>query len=276
MGLDAAFAEEDRGNGFDEAEEVFEDGLAFDVADVEGDLFWEADGVAVTDFEETALAFADLPEAGDAWGDEEAAAVFRGVEGDLAWEWRSGADEGHVSFGDIDQLGEFVDGGFADEAADGSDAGVVFDFEGDAVVFFVEGEEFFEFGFSVDGHAAEFEHAEFFAAEADAGLAEEDWAAVAADEEGDDEEEGGEDDEEEGGSEEVDGAFDEGGEGDGEAPCDAFPRDVEAEAEPACWGGGGEHAAGKPFCQLVVGQHGEAAEVFSVETVAKRDSRPAR
>jgi hypothetical protein len=248
MGSDAAFSEEDSGDGFDEDEEVFEDGLAFDVADVEGDLFGEADGVAVADFEEAALAFTDLPEAGDAWGDEETAAVFRGVESDLAWERRSGADEGHFAFEDIDHLGEFVDGRLADESAYGSDTGVILHFEGDPVIFFVEGEEFLEFGFSVDAHAAEFEHAEFLAAEADAVLAEEDWAAVAADEESDDEEEGGEDDEEDGGGEEVDGAFDEGGEGDGEAPCDAFPCDVEAEAEPACGGGCGEHAAGEPFC----------------------------
>ena len=71
----------------------------------------------------------DLPESGDSgFGGQEAAAVPDAVAFHFVGERRARADERHVTEQDVEELGQLVEAGFAEKAADGGDAGVGCDF----------------------------------------------------------------------------------------------------------------------------------------------------
>jgi len=117
--------------------EVEPEGPVIDVGGVEGDSFLEV-------FD--AVAAGDLPEAGEAGFDAEAAAL--GVFFD-AFDFvdREGAraDEAHFASEDVEELGEFVDAEAPEPGTEVEDAGVVAGFE-DGAVHFVMGGEFFAHG----------------------------------------------------------------------------------------------------------------------------------
>ena len=84
----------------------------------------------------------------------------------------SGSYQAHVTFQDVPELGEFIQGGFSDEFAYAGfvsavgqdfvsdDAGVEVEFEHSAVTHFVLGHEFGFAFFGVHVHASEFIHFE--------------------------------------------------------------------------------------------------------------------
>lgn len=98
-----------------------------DVFEVEGDPFLE-----VLD----AVAPADLPEAGEAGFDAEAAAlrVFLDAVDLVNWQ-RAGADEAHLAFQNVEELWQLVDAQAAQPGTKGEDTGVVADFENGTVHF---------------------------------------------------------------------------------------------------------------------------------------------
>ena len=196
-----AAAAEDGGEGAEEDLEVEPEGPIVDVGEVEGDPFFEV-------FD--AVAAGDLPEAGEAGFDAEAAALgvffdaFDFVNGEGA-----GADEAHFATEDVEELGEFVDAEAAEPGAEGEDAGVVADFEDGAVHFVLDG-EFLSHGFGVGVHGAELPHHEGFAIPSGAFLPEEDGAGgdePNADERNDPE--GDAEDEEDSGADAVESVFEE-------------------------------------------------------------------
>ena len=194
-----AAAAEDGGEGAEEDLEVEPEGPVVDVGEVEGDPFFEV-------FD--AVAAGDLPEAGEAGFDAEAAALgvffdaFDFVDGEGA-----GADEAHFAAEDVEELGEFVDAEAAEPGAEGEDAGVVADFEDGAVHFVLSG-EFLAHGFGVGVHGAEFPHHEGLAIASGAFLAEKDGAGrgEANADEGDDPK-GDAEDEEDSGANAVESVF---------------------------------------------------------------------
>lgn len=200
-----AAAAEDGGEGAEEDLGVEPEGPVVDVGEVEGDPFFEV-------FD--AVAAGDLPEAGEAGFDAEAAAlgVFFDARNFVDGEG-AGADEAHLAPEDVDELGKFVDAESAEPGAEGEDAGVVADFE-DGAVHFVLGGEFFAHGFGVGVHGAELPHHEGFAVATGAFLAEEDGArGDEADADECDDPEGDAQNEEDGGTDAVEGVFEEEGPG---------------------------------------------------------------
>ncbi len=191
-------------DGEEDDSHVEPEAAAVDVLGVVEDPFLEVGGAAVA-------GAGDLPEAGDAGLDGESCVAPAGaelvfLEGAGAW-----ADDGHGAFEDVEELGEFVDVGFSEEAADGSDAGVVGHFELRSVDL-AGGAEFGFEGFGVSDHGSEFHAAEGSSVAAFAAMDEEDGASVV-----------GFDDESDG---EADGEGDgEGGEGEGDVEC-AFEKVV--------------------------------------------------
>ncbi len=118
---------------------------------------------------------ADLPHAGDAGLHGEAALVVIAVLVEFAHRRRSRAYEGHVTFEDIPELGEFIEGGLADEFADPGDTGVVLHFEHEAFHFILL-HELGLAGFCVTVHGAELVHLEAASVLAHAFLGEDDGA----------------------------------------------------------------------------------------------------
>lgn len=93
--------------------------------------------------------------------------------------------DGHVAFQDVQELREFIEADSADEAADGSDAGIVL----------AGGESRYAVFFGIHAHTAEFVDRKYFPVFGKAVLLVEGGAAVSLDEEPDDEHGDGEDDE---------------------------------------------------------------------------------
>ena len=116
----------------------------------------------------------DLPEAGDARADGEAASMPVFVKAFvIPFGEGSGADKAHISFEDVYELGELIQAGFAEEFSDFGDAGIVVDLE-DRALGFVEGFEFSLFLLCSLDHGPEFAEAESPFVEADAVLGEKD------------------------------------------------------------------------------------------------------
>jgi hypothetical protein len=105
-----------------------------------------------------------LSPARDARADVVAAALFLRVEREVFDEEGAGADEAHVSFEDVDDLGQFIDRRGADESADGGESVFV-------------GQEL-ALGVSAVIHRLELDHLEEASMEAGAFLGEEDGATV--------------------------------------------------------------------------------------------------
>jgi len=91
-----------------------------DVAHVELHPFLERNGAPAV----------DLPEARDARPNAEPPAVPVLIKSLIIADWqRPGSYQAHVTFQDVKQLGQFVDTGFSQELANGSQSRVIFDFE---------------------------------------------------------------------------------------------------------------------------------------------------
>ena len=122
-------------------------------------------------------AAAGLPHAGDAGADHVEVFDVRAVFGDFGLDDRPRADEAHFPFEDVEELGQFVEAGLAQEGAALGDARVVLQFEF-CFPFFaglrIACEEFLQFHVGIDAHAAEFVAVEFFAVPADAAVFEDD------------------------------------------------------------------------------------------------------
>src|SRR6516164_10947365 len=74
------------------------------------------------------------------------------------------ADDAHITFEDIEELGKFVETGAAKDAANGSATGIAF-----------YGPARIAFGAMRDGHGSEFVHRKKFAVKAQAVLNEDEW-----------------------------------------------------------------------------------------------------
>ncbi len=175
-----------RGGGDDGAEGIHTLGDAFRQCDFpegeEEDFHVEPDGelAGVAEIPRDALAegevvaTADLGQAGDAGADAHAQGAGDALEGvHLLRNPRAGADEGHIALEDVEQLGEFIERGGAQELAH----------EGGALLIRQE----LAFRIASVGHGAEFDDAEGLAAAADAGLQEEGIAALKEHEQNQDE-----------------------------------------------------------------------------------------
>ena len=105
---------------------------------------------------------------------------------DLPAQRRAGADEAHVALQDVEQLGQLVEAGAAQDVADLGDPGVTGQLEQRARALVV-GLHGGQPGLGVDAHRAELEHPELGVAPADPLLAEQDRTAVLPlDQDGDD------------------------------------------------------------------------------------------
>ena len=80
-----------------------------------------------------------MPEASHPWGDTESASLGVGSqsEGFIGGK-RAGADEAHLAEKDVEELGEFIERGEAEEVADFGDPRIFFDFK-DWATHFVKG-----------------------------------------------------------------------------------------------------------------------------------------
>ncbi len=146
----SAPAQDDGGDGLDQNFEIAKHAAAFDIFDVEPDLLVEGELGAAS----------DLPEAGQAGGNLQTASIFVGVKLDFARQGRPGADEGHIALEDIDQLGQLVEAGAAEDAAEGGDSRVALHFEGAGVDVLVELGELVLEAVGVADHGAELVEAE--------------------------------------------------------------------------------------------------------------------
>ena len=123
------------------------EGPVVNVLQVEADPFFEVDNF---------IAAADLPEAGEAGFDAQAAAMGKVAEPfDFIHREGTLTDEAHIAVQDIQELGEFIEAVFAEEPANGGDAGVVCNLE-DRTAHFVHGFELMFILLGVGYHGAEF------------------------------------------------------------------------------------------------------------------------
>jgi hypothetical protein len=218
-----SFANDDLGDGAEDDFPIESEGPVIDVFHVEGHPSLKIDRIATF----------DDPEAGESRAHAKAAALPPLILFHLLRNGGARADEGHVAAEDVPELGPFIDGEFAEPAAEGGEPGVVADLEDELALVLV-----FEGGFAflrIGDHGAELEEDEAAAVEAAADLAEENGARGGeADEEGDDGHDGGNEEERGSGESDIDGAFDEepdfvvGRAGEGEHGCraEAFEVDV--------------------------------------------------
>lgn len=183
--VDAFFAE-DLEEGGQEDFHVEPEGSLLDITDVEFEFFFDGEvGTA-----------GDLGQSGDAGLDFEAAFLSGVPFGDLGHVEGARADEGHLAKEDVEELGEFVEGGFAEEAADFGQARILAGLWAGAE------------GVGVGAHGAELVEGEGLAAAAGTLLAEDGGAGgIEADKDGEDEHEGGEQDDSRGGGEEIEDSF---------------------------------------------------------------------
>ena len=111
-------------------------------------------------FKVEAVAATYLPDTGDAGFHGEAAALAGHVFSHFGGQRRAGANEAHLALQHVEELRQFIEAGFAQKPAEGSDARVVFDLECRAVHFIGR----LELGFEVFGilnHGAELVDLEF-------------------------------------------------------------------------------------------------------------------
>ena len=124
---------------------------------------------------------ADLPGAGQAGEHlEPPGELLRGQllkVGTVAKLERTRADDAHLAAEDVDQLGEFIEAGAAQEATESSHPRVAFDLEEHTTVGLVEMLQVLQLLFRVDLHCAEFEDPEPAASQPESLLAEEDRAS---------------------------------------------------------------------------------------------------
>jgi len=81
---------------------------------------------------------------------------------DFPWKWWPWPYEAHRTAQDIEQLWEFVQAVFAQEAPDPSNPGIILDLEQDSFAL-VAVLEFFEAVFCIDDHGPELEHLKLIA-----------------------------------------------------------------------------------------------------------------
>lgn len=151
---------EHRGDGLEQNRDVAGDGPVLDVGDI-GEL-----GLLLREV----AAPGDLPRAGDAGLDEQAGGVERAVSSDFLWQRRTGTDKAHVAKEHIEELGEFIQRGLADEVSDLRNTWIVLEFEDEAVL---DTAFFGELGFDrigVRAHGTELVHGERSAVNADSRL----------------------------------------------------------------------------------------------------------
>src|ERR1035437_750054 len=139
-----AGAGEDYADGAGEDLHVQPETPILDVGSVEGDVAVEG-GV---------LPRLNLPEASHAGEDVEAAKVGDVILLDLGGHGRAWANQAHVSAKNVVELGQFVEGVFAQEAPDSGDAGIVGDFEQNAVALVPVQKVLFQL-VRIDAHGAE-------------------------------------------------------------------------------------------------------------------------
>ena len=156
---------EDDGDGAPDEDDVEPDVPVADVPGVHLDAFVVG----------RVTAAAGLPHARDARADHVEILDVRPIFGDFGLDDGPRADEAHFPFEDVEELGQFVETGLAQEGAALSDARVVLQFEFPFPFFAglrVACQEFFQFDVGIDAHAAEFITVEFFAVPADAAVLE--------------------------------------------------------------------------------------------------------
>ncbi len=148
----------------------------------------------------------DLPPAGDAGADEVALVLPVLVVLDDLGQLGARSDEAHLAREDVEELGELIQAGFAQEAAEFGDAGVVLDLVAEFAVLVAEELELLAVG--IELHGAELVDGEGCAAAADAGLLEDGGSGgVAADGDGDQGKERAEEGQQDERADEVDQAF---------------------------------------------------------------------
>ena len=158
---------EDDGDGAPDEDDVEPDVPVADVPGVHLDAFVVG----------RVAAAAGLPHARDAGADHVEVFDVRTVFGDFGLDDGPRADEAHFPFEDVEELGQFVEAGLAQEGAALGDARVVLQLEFPFPFFAgfrVACEEFFQFHVGIDAHAAEFVAVEFFAVPANAAVLEDD------------------------------------------------------------------------------------------------------
>ncbi len=155
----SAPANHDR-NGQENEFDVFPQGLALEIGDVKLDHFLECDPAASI----------DLPGAGQPWFSREPLPVVCAVEFDFVGDRGTWANQRHFAAQDVEELGQFVDAGLADEAANARDAGVVVQLVGEAALVVLAEPLALHVAFDgfavnlvipIDVHGAEFEHHKF-------------------------------------------------------------------------------------------------------------------
>ena len=158
---------EDDGDGAPDEDDVEPDVPVADVPGVHLDAFVVG----------RVAAAAGLPHAGNARADHVEVFDVRAVFGDFGLDDGPRADEAHFPFEDVEELGQFVEAGLAQESTAPGDARIVLQFEFCFPFFAGLGiacEEFFQFHVGIDAHAAEFVAVEFFAVPADTAVFEDD------------------------------------------------------------------------------------------------------
>ena len=155
-GLAGAPAEENGGDRTKEDLDIEPEGPVIDIFEIESNPIGK-----VFQF----VAARDLPEAGHSWGDTESAALGVGGHGEgfIGGEG-AGSDETHLAEKDVEELGEFIEGGEAEEVADFGDPRIFFDFK-DWATHFVKGFKFGVLHFCITDHGAKLVHGERVAME---------------------------------------------------------------------------------------------------------------
>ena len=158
------FAEQQGGDGLEQEFDIHPHGLGLDIFHIQLHLLLEGDLRTAR----------DLPGAGDAGDDLEPAAVGQGILIDLRGHRGARTDQGHIALEDVPQLGQFVDGGLADESADAGDPRVVPHLEEDTALHLVPCQQLGLAGLGIGVHGAEFIHGEQFPPAPDPDLLEQD------------------------------------------------------------------------------------------------------
>ena len=141
-----ALAVEAHADGLEDDLPVYEKTSLLDVLQVQLQPLFEGEVIAVG---------GDLPVAAQARGDVQALLLIVAVLGHFSGEGRSGADDAHVAFENIYQLGQLVQAGFADELTHSSNPGVIPDFE-NGPIHFVLVQQGFQLVLCIGTHGAEF------------------------------------------------------------------------------------------------------------------------
>jgi len=101
-----------------------------------------------------------LPEASHPWGDTESASLGVGSHGEgFIGGKGAGPDEAHLAKKDVEELGELIERGEAEEVTDFGDPRIFFDLK-DWATHFVEGFKFGVLHFCITDHGAKLVHGE--------------------------------------------------------------------------------------------------------------------